>query len=164
MNEFQVALFLGAALVALIARRLDRSLLWIAAGAVSFIASTAWARYHLPMPALFTACCDAAVCFAIYVHAKQVWELLLYQLFRASVLISVVFVGFTIFAKSGPSSTYIALLEAVNWIALLLILGTAAVQRIEANGGAALYLGRDIVRWTRDALFAPKRPHSWWLA
>lgn len=165
MNEFQAALLVGAAFVALVSWRLDRSLLWIAVGALSFVASTAWSRFGLPMPPLFTALCDAAVCFAIYVWAKQAWELLLCQLFRASVLISVVFVGFTIATKSGPSPTYVALLEAVNWIALLLILGTAAMQRINADGrGHSFHLGSDIVRWTRGALFAPKKPHHGWLS
>lgn len=165
MSNFQVALLIGAAFVAVSSWRLERSLLWIMAGAASFAASTAWSRYGLPMPPLFTACCDAAVCFAIYVGAKQVWELLLYQLFRASVLISVVFVGFTIATKTGPHAAYVALLEAINWLALSLILGTAAMQRIKADGGGhAFHLGRDIVHWARASLFAPKKPHHGWLA
>lgn len=164
MNEFQIALLVGATIVAILSWRLDRSLLWIGMGALSFVASTAYARYQLPMPSLFTACCDAAVCLTIVKYGRQAWELILYRVFQSSVLISIVFLGFTIFAKSGSSPAYVALLEAVNWIALLLIMGTAAMQRVKANGGASFYLGRRVVLRTQHALFSPKRAHTGWNA
>lgn len=165
MNEFQTALLVGAAFVALVSWRLDRSLLWIAVGALSFVASTAWSRFGWPMPPLFTACCDAAVCLTIYAYARQAWEMILYKLFLISIMISIVFVGFTIFPpKMAPHAIYITLLEGVNWLALLLILGTAAMQRIKAHGGRSFRLGRRVVLWAERTLFSPKTPHRWWHA
>lgn len=165
MNGFHVALIAGALFVALTSWRLDRSILWILAGAMSFVASALWERLSLPLPPLFTACCDAAVCLTIYAYARQAWELLLYKLFLISIMISIVFVGFTIFPpKMAPHAIYITLLEGVNWLALLLILGTAAMQRIKAHGGRSFRLGRRVVLWAERTLFSPKTPHRWWHA
>jgi hypothetical protein len=165
MNSYQVALIAGAVFVALTSWRLERSMMWIVIGAASFLASAVWERYELPMPALFTACCDAVVCLSIYAFARQAWELMLYRIFLGSILISIVFLGFTIFPpKIAPHAIYISLLEAVNWLALLLIFGTAAMQRIKANGGASFRHGRRVVLRAQHALFSPARPHSWWHA
>lgn len=165
MNEYQAALLVAAGFVVMNSWRLDRAVLWIATGAASFVISAMWEAHALPMPALFTACCDAVVCLLIYVFARQAWELLLYKLFLVSIMISIVFVGFTIFPpKIAPHYLYVSLLEAVNWAALLLILGTAAMQRIKANGGHPVRLGRRAVLRAQRALFAPKTPHRWWAA
>jgi MFS family permease len=163
MNSFQLALLIGALATGALSWQLERAWLWIAAGAASFIASTAYARYGLPMPPLFTALCDAAVCLLIYGLARQMWEVRLYQCFLASVLVSIVFLALSIFTPEAASRyLYVTLLEAINWAALLLIAGTALMQWIGDHGGYPdLSSGRH-VRWVDRALFAPRQAHRWW--
>ncbi len=163
MNEFQLALLVGAAFVALTTLRLERSFLWICAGAASFVASTAWARYGLPLPPLFTGLCDAVVCLLIYGLARQRWELHLYRIFQASVLVSMVFL---ILQSWGPAVAsrymYVIILELLNWAALALILGAGITQGIGDHGGFHHNLPRRGLRWAERALLAPKTTDRWW--
>lgn len=132
MNEFQVALLLGAVFVAVVSSNLPRSNLWIAAGAASFIASTAWSRYGMPFPPAFTMGCDALVCLAIYFLARERWEEWLYRVFQASTLISLVYLAGPIEIGSVVITMshwlYVVTLEIANWAALLLIGGTALLE------------------------------------
>lgn len=126
MNSFQIALLIGATITALISSHLPRAWLWIGCGAVSFIASTAYARYGLPYPPAFTLACDAAVCLAIYGLAKEKWELLAYDVFRLSVLISLLH----LFGAIESHWLYVVALELCNWLALLVIGGTAILAGV----------------------------------
>jgi hypothetical protein len=163
LNEYQIALATGALIVALLSAGLDRAWVWIAAGAASFVASTAYARHGLPLPSLFTALCDAAVCLAIYTFARQRWELGTYRLFQLSVLVSIVFLGMVLFKPSAASSFwYVTALEGINWAVLLLITGTAVAQWAGANGDHAHHSPGRLVHWAQRALFSPETPRSHW--
>lgn len=155
MNEFQIALAIGAVIAVAVAWRVPRAAMWILAGAMSFIASTAWARYGMPYPPVFTGLCDAAICLGIYFFGKSAWEMRLWRLFQASVLVSLLyFVGVI-----GPHWAYIVALEAINWLALLLIIGFGVVERY---GNAARWRSDSRVRWAFHTLRAerPERPFS----
>lgn len=131
MNEFQLALVIGALITALISFRLPRAWRWIAAGAASFVASTAYYRYGLPYYPAFTLVCDASVCLAVYAFAKERWEERIYNIFQLSVLISLLYMSNVI----ADHWLYIVCLELLNWVALLTIGGTAIWDRVKGNAG-----------------------------
>jgi len=143
MNEFQLALVIGAAVTALISSRLPRAWLWIALGAASFILSTAYARFDLPYAPAFVISCDAAVCLSVYFWGRERWEENLYKIYQLSVLISLLHMSNFIAAHW----LWVVFLEGLNWSALLLISGTAILDRIKANGGStSIYWLPDLSR------------------
>lgn len=155
-----MSLLAGSTLVVILCWHLDHAWLWISAGAASFVLSTAWARYGMPLPYLFTASCDAAVCLMIYKLAKKKWELHLFRIFQASVLVSLSVLVSHIWGVAGTRYVYVTILELLNWVALALILCTGIMQKIgEPNGSAAggAYPVRDA--WARQALWAHRETH-----
>lgn len=147
MDSFQFALLIGAALTALISIRQPRALLWIATGATSFIVSTGYARLNLFYPEAITALCDASVCFLLYFVARARWERYLFLLFQGSVLVSTAYLAGII----GPHSAYIAALEGLNWLALLVIGGTSALSWVPRHGPSGRH------HWARDYLLGADR-------
>lgn len=131
MNEFQIALLIGAALTALISISQARALLWISVGVASFVISTWYARQSLPYPEAITALCDASICFMLYFLARERWEIYLFVLFQGSVLVSTAYLAGVI----GPHWAYIAALEGINWLALCVIGGTAALSWTQNGHG-----------------------------
>jgi len=131
MNSFQIALLVGAIITMRVAWRLPRAALWIMVGATDFAATTAYARYGLPNPTMFTLGVDAAVCVSIFFIGKRAWEFPgLYLVFQGMVLASLLNLAGLI----GTHWSYVALLELLNWIGLAIIGGTAVLQWIDANG------------------------------
>lgn len=130
MSEFQLALLIGLLITGLISSKLPRAWLWLACGAASFIVSTAYARYGLPHSPAFTLAGDAAVCLAVYFFGVERWEISgIYRIFQLSVLISL----FRLSGIIADQWLYIVCLELLNWAALLLIGGTAILDRARAN-------------------------------
>lgn len=163
MNEFQIALAGGAIIVALFSIHVPQAWLWILSGAASFIASTVYARYGLPLPPLFTAMCDAAICLAIYRFATQAWEVKLYRVFQFSVMVSMTFLVLQFWGASSASHYwYVTALELVNWAALALILATAHTQRVAGNEDRHHRVSGRLVRWAKRALLSPETTHHWW--
>lgn len=155
MNRWQMALLGGAVITMILSTRLNRAALWIFAGGVSFILSTAYARHGLPYPPFATMMCDAGVCLAIYFLADRQWEIWLFRIFQASVLVSLCYLTGLI----GPHYWYITILEVLNWLALVLIAGTAILQfkGVEGNAwGSHRNRDRDI-SGAYPALFAPRK-------
>lgn len=163
MNIFQLWLASGAIIVALLSYHVPMAWLWIFSGAASFVASTAYARYGLPLPPLFTALCDAAICLAIYRFASQAWELKLYRIFQLSVLVSMAFLVMEFWGESKASHYwYVTLLELINWAALALIFATASTQRATANEDLDYRSAGRFVRWSKRTLLSPATTHHWW--
>lgn len=142
MNGWQIALLVGAFVTAGVSFHISRALIWIIVAAASFVASTAYARFGLPYPAFFTAMCDAMVCLAIYCAAKVEWELRLYKIFLLSVAVSLAYLVARSAGIDVSHYWYVAALEAINWAALFLIAGTAALQWIGGSHGVAAGRGR----------------------
>lgn len=170
------AALLGAALfVGVVARRLPRAVLWVVLGGVSFVLSTAWARYDMPYPPWFTGMCDAFFCIGLHHYGKQKWESRLYNLFQLSVLLSIgQLIGFFrnvvelaefLGLNEGviePHQVYVIGLETINWLALFLILAAAVVTPERLHG--RVYPGRDTaprIRWAQRALHAQRASPPW---
>lgn len=157
MNQFQIALLIGAIVTLLMSRNLPRSWLWILCGTGSFAVSTAYARYNLPHPEAFAVACDAAVVLAIYHFAKENYELLLWRIFQTMILINILFfVGLI-----GPRWAYIIVLEVLNWAALFLILGTAITERFAQGEIRPASISANRVRGAGMAL-RRERAHAPW--
>jgi len=134
ISGFQLALIIGAALCAIYSSNIPRASLWILAGAASFIASTAWSRYGFGYPPAFTLTIDASLSLALYLAGDEKWEVRLANIFRAQVLVSLVYLAgpVTIFGTEliFNHGIYIICLEVLNWIALSVIWDTARKDRI----------------------------------
>jgi hypothetical protein len=153
-------LLTGALIVVVLCWQLEHAWLWISAGAASFVASTAWARHGMPAPHLFTAACDAAVCLMIYQLAKKKWELYLFRIFQASVLVSLSVLASHFWGVAGTKYVYVTMLELLNWLALALILCTGIMQKVGEQNGSVIG-GAHPVRngWSRQALLTRRAAH-----
>lgn len=162
MSEFQIALTVGALITAFFARKLPHSWLWVSALATSFVASTAYYRLGFPYYPIATLFFDGCLSIAIYGKAKERWELLLMRLVQCSILISLVYSYLLFFQKTVAHHwLYVVLLEAVNWAALAMILGTAALDRIRANGDSAAHHWLSGVRHHFHALRSSRTSVPW---
>jgi len=157
INDFQLALLIGALITAIISFHLPRAWRWIAAGFVSFAASTAYYRYGLPYSPAFTLVCDASVCLAVYAWARERWEERIYNIFQLSVLISLLYMSNVI----ADHWLYIVSLELLNWAALLTIGGTAIWDRIKGNAGNPHDRRWADLHRSHIALRASRRSHPW---
>lgn len=130
MNPWAIALFIMALIVLALSRGVPRAWLWIGVGSASFVASSAfWEFGTMQMRDLhpvFTFACDALVCLAIHVGAKEKWELGVFVAFLMSVFASLLRLGG--FIQDG--TLYASLLELCNFGALLLIGGTGLLDMI----------------------------------
>jgi hypothetical protein len=148
MNEFQIALLIGAVIASFLSLRLPRAQLWILTMAAAFIFPTVWQRADLPFHPAITLGCDAGVCLAIYFLGLEKWEIGLYRIFQASVLTSLIFLAgpLEVFGAVFHMGNYgyVVLLEAWNWLALLLIGGVGLSEMLKgrADENASGYRGR----------------------
>lgn len=135
MNKFEVALLIAAGATMVVTRSLPRAWLWIFLGFLSFLVSAVWWRLGLPHHPAATLVCDAAVCLSIYSLAQEKYEIWLYDVFRLSVLISLL----KLFGIIHENLVYAAALECVNFAALLLLGGTGILAGTENDESG--YLG-----------------------
>lgn len=137
MNEFQIALLIGAVVASLLSMRLPRAQIWLLTIAAAFAFSTAWQRAGLPFHPAFTLGCDAGVCLAIYFLGREKWEIGLYRIFQASVLTSLIFLAgpLEVFGAVFRMSNYgyVVMLEAWNWLALLVIGGVGLSETLKGR-------------------------------
>lgn len=139
MSVFELALIIGAAITAIISRRNPRGVAWVAAITADLIASTAYWRADLPYAEVFTAMCDASICFGIYFIGRYRWEMWVWRLYQVSLLISFLYLGVHVFGLSSVSQDdYSSLLEIVNWIAFLSIGGISIRQSWWTNAAPFL--------------------------
>jgi len=156
MNQYEVALLIMALVTAFVARGLPRAWLWISVGALSFVVSATWWRLHLPYHPAATLVCDALVCLTIYSLAREEFEIWLFNLFRLSVLVSLL----KLFGVIQENLIYAAALECVNFAALLLLGGTGILAGT-ANGGHTFGSWIGSFRRLRRALRAARRSPPW---
>lgn len=110
-----------------------RAWAWLGAAALSYVVSTIYWRLNLPYAPFIGGLADAAICLGLYFFARYRWEMWVWRLFQLSVLINLVYLGGSLNLWPSPShNAYSAMLEAVNWLALLWIGGNGAVQVIGA--------------------------------
>ena len=134
MSAVDFSLAIGALICALISWRSPRGHLWIAVGALSYaIATIAW-RSGMPMAEVVTALCDASVVATIYFLAKYRWELWIGRLYLLSFGVSIFYLAGSLGLTSRlDHDLYAISLEIANWLALLGIGGSAALQGLGAS-------------------------------
>lgn len=156
MNQYEVALLIMALVTAFVARGLPRAWLWLSVGALSFIISATWWRLGLPYHPAATLACDSLVCLTIYSLAKEEFEIWLFNLFRLSVLISLL----KLFGVINENLVYASALEGVNVLALLLI-GCTGILAGTANGCHTFGSWVGSLPRLRRALRAARRTPRW---
>lgn len=162
MNEFQIAIMAGAAITALIARKLPHAWLWISLGAVNAIVCNYFYHYNLPYPAAFTLACDALMCLVIQAVARERWEISIFILYQFSVLVSAARLATVvgIWSVIDSEGTYRLTLELINWAILFMIFSTAIL------GGARGYALRSAwlryVSWAYHYLRGPPKTNHWY--
>lgn len=156
MNQYEAALLIMALATAFVARGLPRAWLWITVGAISFVVSATWWRLNLPYHPAATLICDAFVCLTVYSLAREEFEIWLFNLFRLSVLISLL----KLFGVVQENWVYAAALECVNFAALLLLGGTGILAG-NANGGHTFGSWFGNLRRVGLSLRAARRAPPW---
>lgn len=162
MDAWQAALLLGACAASLIALRSPRALAWIWLVMASFFLSGAYWDSGLPYPVVFGVACDVAVFFAVLHWGRYRWEEYLVRVVQGMVIINVVWAVLT--ASDADPSHYVfaAVLEAMNWIALIVIGGGAVAQAAEAGGwnGWGLDRSRHRAGGLRRVVLGLRNPRS----
>ena len=106
----------GAAAAAAICHN-RRALAWIACGALGFALTALWEQAELPYHAGICALVDAAQCWLIYHFGRYKWELALYRVWQASILLGIM----RFFGLITSQYWFVTSLELCNWAALAVI-------------------------------------------
>lgn len=150
MSDADVALLIGLLVALVVSYRSNRAWGWLLAAAASYTSSTIYWRSGLPGAPLVGGLCDAAVCLAIYFYGQFKWEMWLWRLFQLSVAVNLVYLaGMAGMIASLSHNDFAAILEAINWIALIFIGGTAIFQM---TGAPNAFAGRPWDRVRRAML------------
>lgn len=161
MSSWEALLLAVAALAALLNFARPRALLWIAAGIVNYILTSAYYSTGLPLHPFIAAVADATICLLIYRYGREEWELPLFTVFQGSVLVS-----FGKLVGLFDAFAYSLLLELVNWAALFIVIGTGLMGLVGATMDG-LDSGDRRPRTLRRAValvFTPTRIDPWWWA
>lgn len=137
---------------------LQRAVLWISLGALSYVTSAWWHNAGLPYGAAYGMATNLAICFAIYGLAQQRWELRLWNAYHAMILLDILYLAGVI----KTQLLFAVSLEVVNAAALFLIIGTGIMDRA---GYARLRSGsyRSLRIWgLAHALFSERRHPPFW--
>jgi hypothetical protein len=121
---------------------------WLLTAAVSYTVSVLYWRSGLPYAAFVAGLCDALICLGVYFFGRMRWEMWVWRLFQVSVGVNLYYLmqQYGIPSRLGLSwslshNDYSIILEVINWIALLFLGGTGAVQPVggshasNASGG-----------------------------
>lgn len=160
MHWYQAALAIGAIVAVTLAWRVPRAGVWIGAGALSFIVSSAWNDFHLPYAAAFGAFTNLAVCFALYAYAKLKWEMRVWNCFHLMIVIDLLYLSGWIYSHYD----YAVALELANWLALLII-GAAGVAERLGYGPAWAFARRSRPGWAgafHRRLYAQRSDPPFW--
>lgn len=146
MDIWQVFLVYGAFIAWFLSENKIRSFFWIAVGASAFVMTTAWNRFDLPEAYFFAGVVDTFVCLLLYFIACYKWEMIIFKLFKFSIIISLFMVMLStttvssyveslgILSLASIHTTYIICLEVINWAALFVIGGTGVADYIGSKG------------------------------
>ena len=135
MSQYQMILAMAAVAAVALAWRVPRAWLWVALGALDFIATTAYARGGWEYPSFFSVIVDGLVCACIFFIATRRWEMQIGRLFMAMMLVNLVYFLAEHIAKVEMShAIYITVLEVLNALVLCLIGGIGTMERGWAGG------------------------------
>lgn len=153
----------AAVAIGLAALRNWRAVGWVAALAVSFLASSFYWRAGMPYGEFFAGICDAAVCLVIYALGKYRWELAVWRMFQAMLLVNLLYLAGNIGIFYRVDHVFYAIiLEALNILILLTIGGVAAYQRFGGKEDGALFSAWAPLHRALLALCARRRTAPFW--
>lgn len=129
MSGVDTALALGLCFALAFSMGNKRAWGWLLASALSYVVSTAYWRSGQPYAPFIAGMCDALICLAVYFFAKLRWELWVWRLFQVSVGVNFYYLAaqYGIFPYLSHNA-YSTMLEIINWLALMFIGGTGALQ------------------------------------
>lgn len=134
MTGVDFSLLIGLLVALWLSAQSRRAAWWLLAAAGSYVLSTVSWRLQWPMAEVITALGDAAVCLCVYFWARYRWEMWVWRLCQISVAISTIYLASRIGITSRiDHDLYATALEAVNWILLISIGGSAALQRLRGS-------------------------------
>lgn len=157
MNEFQIAILIGAIATAFISRHLPHAIMWIFFAALNAVACDIYMASGLPHPEVMNLSCDALLCLAIHWKAQERWELRLFNIYQLSVLFSVL----RLLNMITSEYAYATALELCNWAALFLISGTAIFGKVRPNDSVLRNNWRAYVRRAATLLRRPRETPHW---
>lgn len=154
MSETDIAFTVAAAgVVALsILARNWRVFIWLPLIAASYLgADFAWRSGFSPLHAsALTAIGDGAVCLGFYFWGRQRWEMWIWRLYQVSCGISIYYAAAHLSLVPSPShNAYSYMLEAVNALSLLTMLGTGVTRWVGMGNGAAVRPDRHVHPFVR---------------
>ena len=129
MDGYQFALIIGAGITGLVSLGDRRALAWLATGAADFVATAMYFHYHptSEFHPFIAAMADAFVCILIDIYGWHRWEMKLWRIFQASVLVNLLRLSGIV-----PDHTFQAIaLEALNWAALVVIGGPRIMRHAD---------------------------------
>lgn len=158
MTAADISLTIGLVLALAFTMGNRRAWGWLAAMAASYVASTIYWRLSGPEAPFVAGMCDAAICLAVYFLAKNRWEIVVGKLYLASVAVNMVYYFGTMgLIASLSHNDYAAILEAINWLALIWIGGTTSLQLVGKDDGVSAHsLSRNLSRLVHP-LSRPRR-------
>jgi len=136
LEWYHIALIALAVFAGASSWNVPRAILWLSAGALSFVTSVWWHRYGMPGAILFGAVTNFVICVLLSRFAKTRWEMGVFNAFILMILID------GLYAAGFTHSLYVVSVaqELVNAAAILIIASPGAVQRVERYG---LFHSRD---------------------
>lgn len=183
MDVYELALALGFTGAYIFAGNLPRARLWLVLGALSFTVSSLYWAAGLPNPAIVGGVCDLVVCLVLYLLAHQWWEMRVWNCYHVMIVLNASYHidsmdrpgwltmlsfhnlwGWTAsLAGVSEKFAYGALLDAANWVALVLIGGAAIAQAMVMQNAVASTRGsggwRNLL--VRRVLATRKIPAFW---
>lgn len=131
MTGVDFSLLIGLLVALWLSAQSRRAVWWLLAAAGSYTLSTVAWRLDVPLAEIITALGDAAVCLGVYFWGRYRWEInVVWRLCQISVAISTFYLASRLGITSRIDHEFYAIsLEAVNWILLISIGGSAALQR-----------------------------------
>ena len=112
-----------------------RAAVWLFAGAASYALSAVYWRVGGPHPETVAGVSDFAICIGIYFFGRYAWEMILWRIFQAMLLVNIIFLGGNLGLFPVSITGYSVILEALNWSAILLLGGTSALQGVGSYDG-----------------------------
>ena len=138
LTSVEGVMIIGYAVAAMVAMSAPRAIAWLAVSATVFVASSVYWRWGGAHPELVAGGLDAAVCLAIYFFGRQRWEMWVWRLFQVMLLINIIrLTGSVGIFHNIDHTAYAVLLEAMNWLVIIVAGGTAGLQRIGYDHGGA---------------------------
>jgi hypothetical protein len=150
---------IGLALLAIAsAWNVPRAVLWIALGAVFYVASAMWHNAGFSYGAAFGAGTNLVMCYLFWIRAEQRYEMRFWNFYHLMLVVDLLY----IFGWIKDHEHFAIALEIINAIALLFIIATGLMERAYgiSSGSARVRRNSLVYRALWAERSAASRP--WW--